>query len=59
MFNFFGGVAHTIIIDNLKSGIIKPDIYDPILNRSYAEVAEYYNTFIDTAQISRPKDKPK
>jgi regulator of replication initiation timing len=59
MFNFFGGVAHTIIIDNLKSGVIKPDIYDPILNRSYAEVAEYYNTFIDTARISRPKDKPK
>jgi regulator of replication initiation timing len=59
MFSYFGGVPRTIVIDNLKSGVIKPDIYDPILNRSYAEVAEYYNTFIDTARVSKPKDKPK
>lgn len=59
MFRFFGGVPRTIVIDNLKSGVIKTDLYDPILNRSYAEVAEYYNTFIDPARVSRPKDKPK
>jgi hypothetical protein len=59
MFSFFGGVPLTIVIDNLKSGVIKPDIYNPILNRSYSEVAEYYNTFIDPARVARPKDKPK
>lgn len=59
MFSYFGGVPRTIVIDNLKSGVIKPDIYDPILNRSYSEMAEYYNTFIDTARVSKPKDKPK
>lgn len=59
MFNFFGGVPKTIVIDNLKSGVIKPDLYDPKLNRSYAEVSEHYNFFIDTARVASPKDKPK
>lgn len=59
MFNFFGGIPKTIVIDNLKAGVIKPDLYDPRLNRSYSEVAEYYNFFIDTARVASPKDKPK
>ncbi len=59
MFKFFGGVPKTIVIDNLKSGVIKPDLYNPQLNRSYSEMAEYYNCFIDTARVATPKDKPK
>lgn len=59
MFNFFGGVTETIVIDNLKAGVIKPDLYDPTLNRSYLEMAEHYGCFIDTARVASPKDKPK
>lgn len=59
MFKFFGGVPETIVIDNLKSGVIKPDLYNPQLNRSYSEMAEYYKCFIDTARVATPKDKPK
>lgn len=59
MFNFFGGVTETIVIDNLKAGVIKPDLYDPTLNRSYSEMAEHYGCFIDTARVASPKDKPK
>ncbi len=59
MFQFFGGVAHTIVIDNLKAGVIKPDLYDPKLNRAYREMAEYYGCFIDPARVATPKDKPK
>lgn len=59
MFQFFGGVAHTIIIDNLKAGVIRPDLYDPKLNRAYREMAEHYGCFIDPARVSTPKDKPK
>jgi len=58
MFNFFGGVPKIIVLDNLKSGVIKPDLYDPIINRSYAEMAEHYSCFINPARISKPKDKP-
>ncbi|MFH0992703.1 MAG: IS21 family transposase [bacterium] len=59
MFQFFGGVPERIIIDNLKSGIIKPDLYDPSLNRSYREMAEHYKCFIDPTRVRKPKDKGK
>lgn len=58
MFNFFGGVTRTIRIDNLKSGVIRPDLYDPQLNRTYREMAEYYGVFIDTCRVATPTDKP-
>lgn len=59
MFDFLGGVPSLIIIDNLKSGIISPDLYDPTLNRAYGEMAEYYGTFIDPARVRTPQDKGK
>lgn len=59
MFRFFGGVPARITLDNLKSGVIKPDLYDPVLNRSYREMAEYYGCFIDPARVRSPKDKGK
>jgi transposase len=34
-FKFFGGVPSRIILDNLKAGVIKSDIYDPTLNEAY------------------------
>jgi len=59
MFSFWGGVPRTLILDNLKSGVIKPDLYDPVLNRAYAEAAEYYGCLLDPARIVHPKDKGK
>jgi transposase len=41
-FAYFGGVAHTIRFDNLKEGVLKPDIYDPQLNPLYAKMLEHY-----------------
>ncbi|MFC1724551.1 IS21 family transposase [candidate division KSB1 bacterium] len=59
MFNFFGGIPKTIVIDNLKTGVIKPDLYDPKLNRAYLEMAEHYHCFIDPCRVASPKDKGK
>jgi transposase len=59
MFEFFGGVPSTVVIDNLKSGVLRPDLYDPTLNRAYAEMAEHYHTFIDPGRIGSPRDKGK
>lgn len=59
MFAYFGGVPRRLVIDNLKAGVIKPDLYDPVLNRSYQEMAEHYNTFIDPCRPGSPKDKGK
>ena len=59
MFNWFGGVVTTISLDNLKAGVIKPDLYDPKLNRAYNDMAQYYGCFIDPCRVARPKDKGK
>ena len=59
MFGYFGGVPKRILLDNLKTGVIKPDLYDPKMNRTYREMAEYYGCFLDPCRVSHPKDKGK
>jgi len=41
-FAYFGGVPRTIRLDNLKEGVIKPDIYDPVLNALYAKMLAHH-----------------
>lgn len=57
-FEFFGGAPARIVVDNLKAGVSKPSLYDPRLNRSYAELAEHYGVLIDPARVRSPRDKP-
>jgi transposase len=59
MFEYFGGVPERIVLDNLKNGVIKADLYDPRLNRTYQELAEHYDCFLDPCRVVRPKDKGK
>ena len=59
MLEFYGGVPVRISLDNLKTGIISPDLYDPKLNQAYADLAEYYNIFLDPCRVRKPKDKAK
>jgi transposase len=59
MFEYFDGVVDRLVLDNLKTGILKPSLYDPTLNRSYRELAEHYHCFIDPCRVARPKDKGK
>lgn len=49
-FRFFGGVPRRLVPDNLKTGVDKPDLYDPQINKSYAELASYYWTLVDPAR---------
>jgi hypothetical protein len=59
MFEFFNGAPKRLVIDNLKSGVISPDLYDPRLNRTYADMAEHVGTFIDPGRVAHPRDKGK
>jgi len=59
MFEYYDGVTELISIDNLKSGIIKPDLWDPEINRALAEAAEHYGTFVDPCRVGRATDKGK
>lgn len=58
-FKFFGGVPERIVLDNLKSGVLKPHTYDPVFNKSYAECAKHYGFIIDPAKIRKPEHKGK
>jgi transposase len=41
-FAFFGGVPETMRLDNLREGVVKPDVYDPQLNSLYAAMLSHY-----------------
>jgi hypothetical protein len=56
---FFGGVPRRIVPDNLKSGVIKADLYDPRFNSGYEELAHHYGFIIDPARSGKPKDKAR
>ena len=57
-FDFFGGVTKMIVPDNLKTGVEKASRSEPVINRTYQEMAEYYQTIIMPARVRHPKDKP-
>lgn len=57
MFRYFGGVARTLVPDNLKTGVNRIDCHDPEINKTYRELAEHYNTAVIPARVRHPKDK--
>lgn len=54
---YVGGCTAKLVPDNLKSGVTDPSYYDPVLNRSYHELARHYGIAIVPARIRRPRDK--
>lgn len=58
-FQFYGGVAAAVLLDNLKSGVVKPDLYDPTINRAYAELERHYGFVADPAKVRTPEHKGK
>ena len=54
---FFGGVPARLVPDNLKTGVDRPDLYDPKINRSYGELAAHYGCLVDPARSRKPRDK--
>lgn len=58
-FQWFGGVPARIILDNLKSGVLKPDIYDPLVNYAYADLERHYGFIADPAKRGDAEQKGK
>ena len=50
-FRYFGGCPQYITLDNLKEGVIRPDLYDPDLNPLYAAVLAHYHVVADPARV--------
>ena len=56
-FAFIHGVPKIVRPDNPKVGVKSPNYYEPDLNPTYQEMAEYYQVAILPARVRRPKDK--
>ena len=58
-FAALGGVPKLLVPDNTKVAVIKACLYEPQVNRTYAEMAAHYETAILPARPRRPRDKAK
>ncbi|MDP4095121.1 MAG: IS21 family transposase [Bacillota bacterium] len=56
-YEYFGGVPRITIPDNTKTAVTKSDRIDPVMNKSYNEMARHYRTTIVPARAGKPKDK--
>lgn len=56
---FFGGVTAVTVPDNPKTGVTHACRYDPVLNRTYRELADHYGTVIIPARPGKGPDKAK
>ncbi len=58
-FEFFGGVPQRVVIDNLKTAIVRACWDDPAAQRSYRECAEHYGFLIAPCRPGTPEHKGK
>ena len=56
-FRYFCGTTRYVVLDNLKEGVIKPDLYEPRLNPVYASVLAHYSVVADPARVADPDRK--
>lgn len=56
-FRYFGGCPQYVTLDNLKEGVLKPDIYEPELNPLYGAVLKHHNVVADPARVNDPNRK--
>lgn len=54
---YFGGSTSYVVLDNLREGVIKPDLYEPELNPVYAAVLAHYGVVADPARVRDPNRK--
>ena len=53
------GVTRVVVLDNLREGVLVPDIYDPALNPLYRDVLQHYGTVPLACRIADPDRKGK
>lgn len=56
---FYGGVPSLIVPDNPRTGVTKACRFEPILHRTYQELAEHYGTVVLPARPRKPRDKAR
>ena len=54
---YFGGCCSYVVLDKLKEGVIKPDLYEPELNPVYRDMLAHYGVVADPARVRDPNRK--
>jgi hypothetical protein len=58
-FRRLGGVTRVVVLDNLREGVLTPDIYDPALNPLYRDVLQHYGAVALPCRVRDPDRKGK
>src|SRR5258706_2654935 len=58
-FRRLGGVTKVVVLDNLREGVLKPDIYDPTVNPLYRDMLQHYNVVALPCRVRDPDRKGK
>ena len=58
-FRRLGGSVRVVVLDNLKEGVLAPDIYDPTLNPLYRDVLAHYGAVALPCRVGDPDRKGK
>jgi transposase len=58
-FRRLGGSVRVVVLDNLREGVIKPDVYDPTLNPLYRDVLKHYGAVALPCRVRNPDRKGK
>jgi transposase len=53
----FNGSVQYVVLDNLKQGVVRPDLYEPAINSVYAAVLAHYGAVADAARVADPNRK--
>ena len=58
-FRRLGGVSRVVVLDNLREGVLAPDIYDPTINPLYRDVLQHYRVVALPCRVADPDRKGK
>jgi transposase len=58
-FRRLGGVTRVVVLDNLREGVLMPDIYEPTLNPLYRDVLQHYGVTALPCRVQDPDRKGK
>jgi transposase len=56
-FRRLGGTTRLVVLDNLREGVLAPDIYDPCLNPLYRDVLAHYGVTALPCKVRDPDRK--
>jgi transposase len=58
-FRRLGGVPRIVVLDNLREGVLRPDVHDPTLNQLYSDVLAHYGVIAMPCRVRDPDRKGK